>query len=81
MEHCLACGSAHRLTTDHIVPLTRGGIDEPANRQRLCNACNASKQNQTMDEWLRNGGPERRVSVWMARDKQSGLPPRRRRSL
>lgn len=47
-KHCPACASpfskgAHRATVDHIVPLAKGGADEPANWQILCQKCNTMK--------------------------------------
>lgn len=46
---CLACGSAERLTIDHVVPLARGGTDYISNIQPLCHSCNCSKQDKTID--------------------------------
>lgn len=49
---CQACGAKPRpdndveLEIDHILPITRGGRDVPANRQVLCCACNVSKGNR-----------------------------------
>jgi 5-methylcytosine-specific restriction endonuclease McrA len=39
-------------TVDHVTPLTRGGDNWPSNLQLLCQPCNSSKGNKTMDEWL-----------------------------
>jgi 5-methylcytosine-specific restriction endonuclease McrA len=43
---CLACGKKARLTVDHIIPLSKGGRNEPANVQGLCKSCNSSKGNR-----------------------------------
>lgn len=40
---CVCCRTHDELEVDHIVPLSRGGSDEPVNHQWLCRACNASK--------------------------------------
>lgn len=49
--HCRADISLS-YTVDHIVPLTRGGDNWPANLQLLCQSCNSAKSNRTMAEWL-----------------------------
>lgn len=36
-------------TVDHIVPLSRGGWDNPVNLQTLCYQCNADKGEQIID--------------------------------
>lgn len=40
---CLQCGSTHKLTADHIVPISRGGKTVRENLQCLCQRCNSSK--------------------------------------
>jgi 5-methylcytosine-specific restriction endonuclease McrA len=40
---CLACGTAERLTIDHIVPRSKGGTSAMANLQTLCSLCNSEK--------------------------------------
>lgn len=37
---------------DHIIPVTRGGMNDPSNLQLLCPTCNRKKGNKTMDEFL-----------------------------
>lgn len=37
---------------DHIVPLSRGGVNYPENLQLLCPSCNCQKSAMTMDEFL-----------------------------
>ena len=48
---CLACGSKDNLQVDHILPVSRGGTNELDNLQMLCQRCNGSKHNKTMEEW------------------------------
>ena len=50
---CVGCScaiddSAH---LDHIVPISRGGINTDDNVQLLCPTCNLSKGAKTMEEW------------------------------
>ncbi|MCC7367010.1 MAG: HNH endonuclease [Chloroflexi bacterium] len=57
---CYACwGPATAM--DHLVPRSRGGIDDPENRAPICDPCNASKSSRTVEEWLdaglRGAGP------------------------
>lgn len=48
---CVACGSTEHLTVDHILPVSRGGTNEPDNLQCLCRHCNSTKGKRTNDEW------------------------------
>ena len=36
---CMACGSSIHLEVSHIVPLSEGGNNAPANLQWLCHPC------------------------------------------
>lgn len=46
---CLACGKRKRLTADHVIPVSKGGIGDISNIQPLCHSCNASKKDKTTD--------------------------------
>lgn len=48
---CAYCGSAGKMTRDHVVPLSRGGSDDIDNIVPACPTCNSSKGDRTLDEW------------------------------
>lgn len=41
--HCQHCGTTEDLTIDHIIPIFKGGTNDPANLQTLCRSCNSKK--------------------------------------
>ncbi len=45
-RRCVECGSAERLSIDHIVPRSRGGSSADDNLQTLCVRCNSAKGNR-----------------------------------
>lgn len=55
--HCRGCGTHkdaldHTIQVDHVIPRSRGGSNDIANKQLLCKPCNASKGTKTMAEWV-----------------------------
>jgi hypothetical protein len=48
---CVNCEIESDLAIDHILPVSRGGTNEPRNLQLLCGRCNSSKGTKTMEEW------------------------------
>lgn len=49
-EHCPVCGvsmhywvSRRHPSIDHIVPVAKGGTDDPENLRVICNCCNSGK--------------------------------------
>lgn len=48
-NRCLKCGSEHKLSLDHIVPVALGGKTEFSNMQVLCMSCNMSKGTKVID--------------------------------
>lgn len=49
---CQYCGDTEDLAIDHIVPLVRGGTNDPANLTPACRPCNSSKRDKLLEEWL-----------------------------
>ena len=44
---CMARGTVRPATqVDHVVALTKGGKEEPSNRQSLCDDCHTDKTNE-----------------------------------
>lgn len=50
-DECVYCGSKGRLTTEHILPLSRGGPETPDNAIRVCMACNSGKGARRLYGW------------------------------
>ena len=49
-NRCLRCGDTEAvLEADHVVPLTRGGLDDISNIQPLCGYCNRRKFVEVLD--------------------------------
>ena len=72
-HECLKCGSLENLTIDHIVPVSKGGIDEMDNLQTLCKTCNLSKKTNIADyrsENTQSKGKERKGKENKGGDKQ-----------
>lgn len=52
--NCLYCGkSAEPPHMDHVVPISRGGIDDPRNKVLACAKCNLEKSDRLPSEWLK----------------------------
>lgn len=52
-KFCAYCGCTNKflLNLDHIVPLSKGGKDEPKNIQATCRICNGLKADMTHSEF------------------------------
>ena len=44
-KNCCRCGAEEELQFDHILPVSKGGNDEPENLRILCMTCNSSRGN------------------------------------
>ena len=51
-RECVFCGKTEDLTTDHLIPKSRGGSDDPCNLVLSCAFCNASRKDKGVFEWL-----------------------------
>ena len=45
LSKCVLCGDDRNLQFDHILPVSRGGNNEPENLRILCRQCNLSRGN------------------------------------
>jgi 5-methylcytosine-specific restriction endonuclease McrA len=52
---CVYCGSQSDLTRDHVIPVSRGGSNDPSNIVVACRTCNCTKGDRTPEEWLHAG--------------------------
>jgi hypothetical protein len=48
---CIYCEAPGPLSTEHILPRSRGGPDIPDNAIRVCQSCNSSKGAKRLYEW------------------------------
>lgn len=57
-DKCAFCKTklSGRGSLDHIVPISKGGTNEPRNLQWLCKPCNSSKQAHDQIDWARSKG-------------------------
>jgi hypothetical protein len=55
-QACCYCGSRLNLAIDHLVPRTRGAVDEADNLVLACRPCNSSKQGRDMLAWMKTKG-------------------------
>lgn len=46
---CLRCGSAERITIDHVISILHGGSNNVDNLQPLCKSCNSAKSSNDID--------------------------------
>ena len=51
LDYCVYCGSTEKMTIDHIIPIDKGGTNDPKNLVTACLSCNASKRNSFFIDW------------------------------
>jgi len=51
-NQCIYCGSTEGLSYDHLIPLSKGGPDNPDNVALACRSCNSSKGGKGLYEWF-----------------------------
>ena len=51
-QECVFCGSQVDLQVDHLIPRSRGGSDSADNTVWSCSACNASRGDKGVFQWL-----------------------------
>jgi len=51
--YCKAELTIETLTKDHLIPIVRGGRDDVGNLAPACLSCNASKQDKTVEEFVK----------------------------
>jgi hypothetical protein len=51
-KECVFCRSTSDLTTDHLIPRSRGGDDSADNVVLACQPCNPSRGEKGVFEWL-----------------------------
>lgn len=51
---CVYCGAQGvRLECDHVIPVSRGGLNDLSNLATACKNCNRAKRNKLVEEWSR----------------------------
>lgn len=68
---CSYCGRRIKLTKDHVIPVSKGGLTVRRNVIPACERCNSSKSNDDMDEWyvkqkFYNDDRKERIDRWLA---------------
>lgn len=51
-DRCIYCESTEGLSTDHLIPASRGGPDTGDNAVVACKRCNSSKGDRGLYEWF-----------------------------
>jgi hypothetical protein len=54
--HCCYCGKSFsgniRCTADHLIPISKGGANNPYNKRNCCKHCNTQKGSSLPHEYL-----------------------------
>lgn len=49
-HQCVYCGSDEKIVLDHLIPVLRGGDNDPDNLVAACKSCNAGKAGRLLEE-------------------------------
>ena len=60
-HRCFYCGRRRTLTVDHVVPLSKGGLNDITNIVGACRPCNTRKGTRSAEEFQRIIEEERNV--------------------
>lgn len=52
-QFCWQRSEGGKLTIDHLIPIARGGLDEPTNYVACCEACNQRKADMPLEKFAR----------------------------
>ncbi len=52
IQLCYYCGATEKISTDHIIPMEKGGKSNIENLTRACWSCNSRKTNFPLEIWL-----------------------------
>ena len=52
-NQCAYCGDNKKITVDHVVPLSKSGLDAANNIVPACTCCNSSKCAKPVEEWYK----------------------------
>ena len=61
LDYCVYCGSTDNSSIDHIMPITKGGTQDPKNLVRSCMFCNQSKHNSFFIDWYTKNKDKRNL--------------------
>ena len=50
---CAYCGNTKKITIDHVIPLSQGGLDNSNNIVPACTRCNCSKCAKPVEQWYK----------------------------
>lgn len=75
---CAYCNSSEQLTLDHIIPRSKGGMDNTKNVVCCCHSCNQSKGHTPWQEWYSsqeffNSERLEKIKNWMKPDPPINL--------
>jgi hypothetical protein len=56
---CVYCDSAEATRWDHLHPVSQGGDSSPGNLIPACGRCDDSKQDKTIEEWIKSKSKHR----------------------